>query len=149
MAWYSCYWDDEGGGSLYTERAGHAAQKMDPQLRKLLEVSYEALLHAGIIIGELPPERCGVYIGCCGSEVHAMGYLPLLDLWSCIGALCLWYVGDVNLSTNSCQRVCNTTCLRPKLAYALVQALGGGDAVLCLISPQSPQLLCVKQVPQV
>ena len=44
-------------------------QKMDPQLRKLLEVSYEALIHSGLIIGNLPSERCGVYIGCCGSEV--------------------------------------------------------------------------------
>lgn len=44
-------------------------QKMDPQLRKLLEVSYEALIHSGLIIGDLPSERCGVYIGCCGSEV--------------------------------------------------------------------------------
>jgi fatty acid synthase len=43
-------------------------QKMDPQLRKLLEVSYEALMDAGLIISELPPERCGVYVGCCGSE---------------------------------------------------------------------------------
>ena len=45
-------------------------QKMDPQLRKLLEVSYEALIHSGLIIGDLPSERCGVYIGCCGSEVN-------------------------------------------------------------------------------
>ena len=52
------------------------AQKMDPQLRKLLEVSYEALLHAGLVIGELPPERCGVYVGCCGSEVR-VSYMVL------------------------------------------------------------------------
>lgn len=45
-----------------------ALQKLDPQLKKLLEVSYEALIHAGLIISELPPERCGVYIGACGSE---------------------------------------------------------------------------------
>ena len=38
-------------------------QKMDPQLRKLLEVSYEALLDAGLVIGALPSERVGVYIG--------------------------------------------------------------------------------------
>ena len=43
---------------------------MDPQLRKLLEVSYEALIHSGLIIGNMPSERCGVYIGCCGSEVR-------------------------------------------------------------------------------
>ena len=58
----------------------HTAQKMDPQLRKLLEVSYEALLHAGLVIGELPPERCGVYIGCCGSEVRCADWSRLLDV---------------------------------------------------------------------
>lgn len=47
-------------------------QKMDPQLRKLLEVSYEALIHSGLIIGDMPSERCGVYIGCCGSEVRLL-----------------------------------------------------------------------------
>ncbi|KAK9916399.1 hypothetical protein WJX75_002178 [Coccomyxa subellipsoidea] len=61
---------DKFDASFFTVHA-QQANKMDPQLRKLLEVSYEALIHSGLIIGDLPPERCGVYIGCCGSEVHA------------------------------------------------------------------------------
>ena len=49
-----------------------AVQRMDPQLENLLEVSYEALMYAGLIIGELPAERCGVYVGCCGSDVWSL-----------------------------------------------------------------------------
>ena len=61
-------------------------RKWTRRLRKLLEVSYEALLHAGLVIGELPPERCGVYIGCCGSEVHCYGLCPApVTSGSCIG----------------------------------------------------------------
>ncbi|EIE19942.1 hypothetical protein COCSUDRAFT_58179 [Coccomyxa subellipsoidea C-169] len=61
---------DKFDASFFTVHA-QQANKMDPQLRKLLEVSYEALIHSGLIIGDLPSERCGVYVGCCGSEVHA------------------------------------------------------------------------------
>lgn len=46
-------------------------QKMDPQMRKLLEVSWEAWVDSGIDVSKLRgSNRVGVYIGCCGSEVH-------------------------------------------------------------------------------
>lgn len=45
-------------------------QKMDPQMRKLLEVSWEAWTDSGIDVSKLRgSNRVGVYIGCCGSEV--------------------------------------------------------------------------------
>ncbi|EIE22203.1 ketoacyl-synt-domain-containing protein [Coccomyxa subellipsoidea C-169] len=51
---------------------GKQAQKMDPQLRKLLEVAYEAWVDAGIDFRALRgSERVGVYVGSCGSEIHA------------------------------------------------------------------------------
>ena len=41
-------------------------------MRKLLEVSWEAWMDAGIDVQQLRGSRkVGVYIGCCGSEVHA------------------------------------------------------------------------------
>ena len=53
-------------------------QKMDPQMRKLLEVSWEAWMDAGVDVNKLRgSERVGVYIGCCGSEVQN-AYLLLL-----------------------------------------------------------------------
>lgn len=54
-------------------------QKMDPQLRKLLEVSYEAWVDAGVDFSALRgSDRVGVYVGACGSETHAqwLGDIP-------------------------------------------------------------------------
>lgn len=49
------------------------AQKMDPQMRKLLEVTHEAFVDSGVDYKALRgSSRVGVYLGCCGSEVHAM-----------------------------------------------------------------------------
>jgi fatty acid synthase len=46
-------------------------QKMDPQLYKLLEVSYEAWMDSGIDVRSLrDSNRVGVYTGICGSEVR-------------------------------------------------------------------------------
>ncbi|CAK0731645.1 hypothetical protein CVIRNUC_000023 [Coccomyxa viridis] len=51
---------------------GKQAQKMDPQLRKLLEVSYEAWIDSGIDhVALRGSNQVGVYVGCCGSEIHA------------------------------------------------------------------------------
>ena len=48
-------------------------QKMDPQMRKLLEVTHEAFVDSGIDYKSLRgSSKVGVYLGCCGSEVHAM-----------------------------------------------------------------------------
>lgn len=45
-------------------------QKTDPQLYKLLEVSYEAWTDSGIDVrGLRDSNRVGVYTGLCGSEV--------------------------------------------------------------------------------
>lgn len=46
-------------------------QRMDPQLRMLLEAAHEALVDAGVDAAALRgSERAGVYIGACGSEVR-------------------------------------------------------------------------------
>ena len=45
-------------------------QKMDPQIYKLLETSYEAWMDSGIDVRSLrDSNRVGVYTGICGSEV--------------------------------------------------------------------------------
>ena len=48
------------------------AEKMDPQLRMLLEVSFEAFLDAGIVPGELRGSNAGVFIGACFSDANAI-----------------------------------------------------------------------------
>lgn len=47
------------------------ADKMDPQLRLLLEVSYEALLRGGMLPSELKGGNTGVFIGACLSDTFA------------------------------------------------------------------------------
>ena len=43
---------------------------MDPQMKKLLEVAWEALIDSGLDIWALrDSERVGVYCGSCGAEV--------------------------------------------------------------------------------
>jgi fatty acid synthase len=41
---------------------------MDPQLRMLLEVTYEAIVDAGINPSSLRGTACGVFVGCAASE---------------------------------------------------------------------------------
>ena len=57
-----------GGGSGCAR-----AQKMDPQMRKLLEVTHEAFVDSGMDYKALRGSpRVGVYLGCCGSEVRLL-----------------------------------------------------------------------------
>ncbi len=49
---------------------GKQAEKMEPQLRLLLEVSYEAFADAGWSLDEVKGTRTGVYIGSCSSDAH-------------------------------------------------------------------------------
>uniref|UniRef100_A0A915KYV4 Ketosynthase family 3 (KS3) domain-containing protein n=1 Tax=Romanomermis culicivorax TaxID=13658 RepID=A0A915KYV4_ROMCU len=47
------------------------ASNMDPQLRLLLEVTYEALIDAGINPQQIRGSNTGVFVGCSGSETNA------------------------------------------------------------------------------
>ena len=60
---------------------GKQAVRMDPQLRKLLEVSHEAWTDAGIDPrGLRGSDRVGVYVGACGSELHSQWLFSVPDI---------------------------------------------------------------------
>ena len=50
---------------------GKQANKMDPQMRFLLEVSYEAFVDSGINPFELKDRNVGVFVGACASDALA------------------------------------------------------------------------------
>ena len=47
-------------------------QKLDPQIRKLLELTWEAWMDAGVDVAQLRGGPVGVYVGCCGSDCGHM-----------------------------------------------------------------------------
>jgi fatty acid synthase len=49
---------------------GKQAEKLDPQLRLLLETSFEALVDAAIFADEIKGSSTGVYTGVCFSDAH-------------------------------------------------------------------------------
>ncbi|MCX5359785.1 polyketide synthase dehydratase domain-containing protein [Streptomyces sp. NBC_00124] len=92
--WYSP--DRTTPGTSYTRRGGfltegaHAfdasffgipdaeARELDPQHRLLLEASWQALEHAGLVSGTRAEQRVGVFVGISGSE-NALRPRPLRD----------------------------------------------------------------------
>ncbi|MFD5134392.1 beta-ketoacyl synthase N-terminal-like domain-containing protein [Streptomyces olindensis] len=92
--WYAP--DRDTPGTAYTRRGGflaegaHAfdasffgvpdaeAREMDPQHRLLLEASWQALEHAGLLSGTRAEQRIGVFVGISGSE-NALRPRPLRD----------------------------------------------------------------------
>ena len=58
-------------------------QKLDPQVRKLLELTWEAWMDAGIDVTKLKGGAVGVYVGCCGSDC-ATGWYRDIHSMVCI-----------------------------------------------------------------
>lgn len=51
---------------------GKQAERLDPQLRLLLETSFEALMNAGVFPEDIKGSSTGVYVGGCFSDAHRL-----------------------------------------------------------------------------
>ena len=82
--------------NLFFKMSGIQAQKTDPQLRFLLELSYEALVDAGMDIMKIRGSNAGVYVGSCFSDCHkgTYSYVVLVcytrKLYSVVTCGCLY-----------------------------------------------------------
>lgn len=56
--------------NLFFEVSAKQSEKMDPQLRLLLETAYEAVVDAKINPDDLSGSNTGVFVGTCGSDIY-------------------------------------------------------------------------------
>ncbi len=103
-------------------------QKMDPQLRKLLEVAYEAWVDAGVDFSALRgSKKVGVYVGACGSETHAQ------------------WLGDIDSITGYEQSGCAQSMFANRLSWWF-DFQGPSKAIDTGNMPPADNVLCLKCV---
>ncbi|MBU3750284.1 MAG: acyltransferase domain-containing protein, partial [Mycobacterium sp.] len=125
------------------------ADKMDPHQRLLLEVTHEALDHAGIPADTLAGTRTGVFAGACSAEYWAMASADLtaVDAWSATGGALsiianrVSYVLDLRGPSVTVDTACSSSLVAVHLACQSLRsgesdvALAGGVNVLVTPAP--------------
>ncbi len=114
------------------------AEGMDPQHRLLLELSAEALEHAGIPATDLAGTKTGVFIGLCNSDY---GRLLLetrddIDAYSSFGAAHSIAAGRISyfLDAKGPSLVVDTSCSSSLVAvHAACQSLAAGESNLSIV----------------
>jgi phthiocerol/phenolphthiocerol synthesis type-I polyketide synthase D len=123
------------------------AAAMDPQQRMLLEVSWEALEHAGIAPASLRGSRTGVFVGISAAEYAYLttSDLSRIDAWTATGAATsiaagrISYLLDLRGPSLAVDTACSSSLLAVHLAVTSLRrresdvALAGG--VNLLLSP--------------
>ncbi|MER0448731.1 type I polyketide synthase [Streptomyces sp. Edi4] len=129
--------DIEGFDAEFFGITPREAELMDPQQRIVLEVSWEALEHAGIAPQSLAGTDTGVFVG-VGSDDYGrrmLEDLPRIEAWTGIGAaFCavanrVSYTLDLRGSSLAVDTACSASLVALHLA---VQALREGEVPLAL-----------------
>lgn len=110
---------------------------IDPQLRLLLETSWEALERAGIVPGQLVDSTTGVFMGLIGHEYAArtLRDLSTVDAYDLLGAMHSSMVGRLSyvLGMKGPNMSIDTACSSSPVAVHLAcQALRSGESSLVL-----------------
>ncbi|XP_055591636.1 fatty acid synthase [Uranotaenia lowii] len=113
------------------------AECMDPQMRMLLECTYEAIIDAGINPQEIRGSRTGVYIGCSNSETeqHWCADPDLVNGYGLIGcaramfANRLSYTFDFKGPSYAVDTACSSSLVAMSTAFADMKA-GRCDAAI-------------------
>lgn len=113
------------------------AECMDPQMRMLLECTYEAIIDAGINPQELRGSRTGVYIGCSNSETeqHWCADPDLVNGYGLIGcaramfANRLSFTFDFKGPSYAVDTACSSSLIAMSTAFADMKA-GRCDAAI-------------------
>ena len=123
------------------------ARTMDPQQRILLEVTWEALEHAGIAPTSLAGGQVGVWIGICSWDYARRNIEVMHDSWAATGNAMSIAAGRISytLGLRGPSMAIDTACSSSLVAVHLaVQSLRRGETDLALVggvnlilSPQS------------
>lgn len=126
--------DIEGFDAEFFGITPREAELMDPQQRIVLEVSWEALEHAGIAPHTLAGSDAGVFIG-VGSDDYGrrmLEDLPGIEAWTGIGAAFCAVANRVSytLDLRGSSLAVDTACSASLVAFHLaLQALREGSAL--------------------
>uniref|UniRef100_A0A914DXV9 Fatty acid synthase n=1 Tax=Acrobeloides nanus TaxID=290746 RepID=A0A914DXV9_9BILA len=105
------------------------ANHMDPQVRKLLEVTWEAILDSGYSPADFRGTRTGVFVGCSGSESGSalsrdpekiIGY-SLIGSVSCMFSNWISYALDLQGPSFSVDSACSSSLLALNLALDAIR----------------------------
>ncbi|WP_316189812.1 polyketide synthase, partial [Bradyrhizobium sp. SZCCHNS1054] len=133
------------------------AQRMDPRQRLLLEVTWEALEHAGISAQSLEEERVGVYVGASGngyaahlyrSDVEADGYDVTGSLASVIAGRVSYFLG-LRGPAMTIDTACSSSLVAVHVAMKALRArecavaLAGGVAAVPRMSRETESWLAL------
>lgn len=129
--------------NFFFKMSGSQAQKTDPQLRFLLELSYEALVDSNLDFNKVcGSEKVGVYVGSCFSDAHK-GWLKDVDAvtgYENTGCAQSMYANRLSYFYNFGGPSLNvdTACSSSLVAFSLAcQAVESGECDVCLVGGSS------------
>mmetsp|Transcript_18751 Transcript_18751/g.46867 ORF Transcript_18751/g.46867 Transcript_18751/m.46867 type:complete len:2716 (+) Transcript_18751:643-8790(+) len=128
--------------NFFFNMSGAQAEKTDPQLRFLLELSYEALVDSNLDIQKLKGSNCGVFVGSCFSDCHKawLNDVPAIVGYENTGCAQSMYANRLSFFYDFHGPSFNvdTACSSSLVAFSQAcRALESGECDVCLVGGSS------------